>query len=411
MKQQPELTVTEQRTDALIPYARNAKIHTNEQVDQICKSIEEFGFNDPVAIWHNANDEMEIVEGHGRVLAASKLGLEVLPTICLDHLTDEQRRAYTHVHNQLNMNTGWDFETLDLDIEELEMRLDLDFGDFGFDLELEPLDTEMIRTWDGRELSSSNGIKDEEYQEFEDKFKPKLTTDDCFTPKEVYDTVLNWACEKYGLDSSKAVRPFYPGGDYEKFDYPEDCFVLDNPPFSILAKILDFYIEKEIPFFLFAPHLTLFSSSRKCNYLIAGVGVIYENKANVNTSFITSFGENKIEIVGDLRAAIAKAQETEKKELPKYDYPSNVITSARLGELAKKDAKFAIKSEQCTFVRKLDNQDGSALFGGGFLISDGAAKAKAKAKAEAEAEAKAEAEKFELSERELEIISKLSEND
>lgn len=133
MKQQPELTVTEQRTDALIPYARNAKIHTNEQVDQICKSIEEFGFNDPIAIWHNANDEMEIVEGHGRVLAASKLGLEVIPTICLDHLTDEQRRAYTHVHNQLNMNTGWNFETLDLDIEELEMNLDLDFGDFGFE--------------------------------------------------------------------------------------------------------------------------------------------------------------------------------------------------------------------------------------------------------------------------------------
>lgn len=401
MKQQPELTVTEQRTDALIPYARNAKIHTNEQVDQICKSIEEFGFNDPIAIWHNANDEMEIVEGHGRVLAASKLGLEVIPTICLDHLTDEQRRAYTHVHNQLNMNTGWDFETLDLDFTDL----DFEFEDFGFDLELEPLDTEMIRTWDGRELSSSNGIKDEEYQEFEDKFKPKLTTDDCFTPKEVYDTVLNWACEKYGLDSSKAVRPFYPGGDYEKFDYPEDCFVLDNPPFSILAKILDFYIEKEIPFFLFAPHLTLFSASRKCNYLIAGVGVIYENKANVNTSFITSFGENKIEIVGDLRAAIEEAQieaRNEKKvELPKYDYPDNVITSARLGKIVEKGIKFAIKPEQCTFIRKLDSQEGSALFGGGFLISNGAA----------EAEAKAEAKKFELSERELEIVDKLSEND
>ena len=168
MKQQPELTVTEQRTDALIPYARNAKIHTNEQVDQICKSIEEFGFNDPIAIWHNANDEMEIVEGHGRVLAASKLGLEVIPTICLDHLTDAQRRAYTHVHNQLNMNTGWDFETLDLDIEELEMNLDLDFEDFGFDFELEPLSTEMVRTWDGSELSTVDGIKDEEYQEFED---------------------------------------------------------------------------------------------------------------------------------------------------------------------------------------------------------------------------------------------------
>lgn len=130
MKNQPELTVTEERTEDLIPYANNAKIHTNEQVEQIVKSIEEFGFNDPIAIWHNANNEMEIVEGHGRVLAASKMGLEVVPTICLDHLTDEQRRAYTHVHNQLTMNTGWNFETLDLDLADL----DFDFGDFGFDV-------------------------------------------------------------------------------------------------------------------------------------------------------------------------------------------------------------------------------------------------------------------------------------
>ena len=156
VKQQPELTVTEQRTDALIPYARNAKIHTNEQVDQICKSIEEFGFNDPIAIWHNANDEMEIVEGHGRVLAASKLGLEVIPTICLDHLTDEQRRAYTHVHNQLNMNTGWDFETLDLDIEELEMSLDLDFEDFGF----ESFDYDPDSLFDSPEPSTENKLEE-----------------------------------------------------------------------------------------------------------------------------------------------------------------------------------------------------------------------------------------------------------
>ena len=203
------------------------------------------------------------------------------------------------------------------------------------------------------------------------------------------------------MDSSKAIRPFYPGGDYEKFDYPEDCFVLDNPPFSILAKILDFYIEKEIPFFLFAPHLTLFSSSRKCNYLVAGTPVIYENKANVNTSFITSFGENKIEVVGGLRTAIMEAQKTEEANLHKYDYPDNVITSARLGDLCKNDVKFAVKAEQCTFIRKLDNQDGSSLFGGGFLISDGAAEAKAEAKAK----------KFELSERELGIIAELSKND
>lgn len=58
-----------------------------------------------------------------------------------------------------------------------------------------------------------------EYEAFVDKFKPKLTTDDCYTPPEVYEVVKNWACAKYGIDPAKIVRPFYPGGDYESFDY------------------------------------------------------------------------------------------------------------------------------------------------------------------------------------------------
>lgn len=112
MKQQPELTVEEVPTESLIPYARNAKIHTNEQIDQICESIGEFGFNDPVAVW-DGPDGPEIIEGHGRVMAAKKLGLDVVPVVRLDHLSDEQRRAYGIVHNKLTMNTGWDFAKLD----------------------------------------------------------------------------------------------------------------------------------------------------------------------------------------------------------------------------------------------------------------------------------------------------------
>jgi hypothetical protein len=121
-------TVEEVSTDSLVPYANNAKIHTNEQIDQICASIGEFGFNDPVAVW-DGPEGTEIVEGHGRVMAAKRLGLETLPVIRLDHLTDEQRRAYTHVHNQLTMSTGWDFERLEADLE----ALDFDFGGFGFE--------------------------------------------------------------------------------------------------------------------------------------------------------------------------------------------------------------------------------------------------------------------------------------
>ena len=101
--------------------------------------------------------------------------------------------------------------------------------------------------------------KSKTYDEFVEKFKPKKTTDDCYTPPEVYEAVKNWAVKEYSLKSKEIVRPFYLGGDFENYDYPADCVVIDNPPFSILSKIVKWYIEKDVKFFLFAPQLTLFS--------------------------------------------------------------------------------------------------------------------------------------------------------
>lgn len=121
-----KLEVRQMDVESLVPYAGNAKVHTPEQISQIASSIEEFGFNDPVAIWGT-----EIVEVHGRILAAKKLGIETVPVIRLDHMTDEQRRAYTHVHNQLTMNTGFDEATLAAELDEL----DFDFSMLGFDVE------------------------------------------------------------------------------------------------------------------------------------------------------------------------------------------------------------------------------------------------------------------------------------
>lgn len=118
--------------DELIPYANNAKIHTNEQVDQIAASIEEFGFADPVGVWGGENG-LEIVEGHGRVMAARKLGMERVPVVRLDYMTDEQRRAYALAHNKLTMSTGWDFAKLDEELASLAVTFDMD--DFGFDTE------------------------------------------------------------------------------------------------------------------------------------------------------------------------------------------------------------------------------------------------------------------------------------
>lgn len=126
----PELKITMAKVDELVPYAGNAKLHPFEQIEQIANSIEEFGNNDPIAVWHNADGEMEIVEGHGRLLALKKLGIEECPVICLDHLTDEQRRAYVHIHNKLNMNSGFDIGILSSEIEQLDS---FDWGEFGFD--------------------------------------------------------------------------------------------------------------------------------------------------------------------------------------------------------------------------------------------------------------------------------------
>lgn len=98
----------------------------------------------------------------------------------------------------------------------------------------------------------------ESYKEFIEKFKSKKTTDDCYTPENIYKTVCDWVVDKYKLDGMKIVRPFYPGGDYKSFAYSDNTVVIDNPPFSILSEIKDFYIKNNIKFFLFAPHLTIF---------------------------------------------------------------------------------------------------------------------------------------------------------
>lgn len=112
-------------TESLKTYANNAKIHTAEQIEQIKKSIREFSFNDPIAVWK----DNEIIEGHGRLIAALELGIEELPIIRLDNLTDEQRKAYTLVHNKLTMNTNFDFNLLEM---ELDSITDIDMKEYGF---------------------------------------------------------------------------------------------------------------------------------------------------------------------------------------------------------------------------------------------------------------------------------------
>lgn len=129
MRPMPELEVHEMAVADLVPYANNAKKHPKEQIDQIAESISEFGNCDPIAVWHNEDGEAEIVEGHGRVMALKQLGIDTAPVICLDHLTDEQRRIYTHVHNQTTINSGFDEQAL---IEDMD-NLNADWEALGFE--------------------------------------------------------------------------------------------------------------------------------------------------------------------------------------------------------------------------------------------------------------------------------------
>ena len=106
-----------------------------------------------------------------------------------------------------------------------------------------------------KRVSSQNKEKFEDYEGFVEKFKPKLTTDDCYTPPLVYEAVADWAAKEYHVDKSCFVRPFYPGGDYVNYDYSGGKVVVDNPPFSILSQLVRFYCERGVPFLLFAPTL------------------------------------------------------------------------------------------------------------------------------------------------------------
>lgn len=111
---------------SLKTYANNVKIHTAEQIEQIKSSINEFGFNDPIGVW----GDNEVVEGHGRLLAAEELGIEKVPIIRLDHLTNDEKRAYAIVHNRLTTDTMFDDAVL---TEELGGITEYDMEQYGFD--------------------------------------------------------------------------------------------------------------------------------------------------------------------------------------------------------------------------------------------------------------------------------------
>jgi hypothetical protein len=352
--------VQEVTLDKLIPYVNNAKIHSEDQVTKIASSIREFGFLSPVLI----DAKYNIIAGHGRVMAAKKLALESVPCVFIEGLTEAQRKAYILADNRLSDLGTWDMEIAAGEFEELrELNFDLSLTGFSFP------DLGYQGDWfeDRERNDTSRQEGNDEYNEFLDKFEIAKTTDDCYTPDNIYDAVAGWVRSEYGV-KEEFSRPFYPGGDYQKEDY-KGKIVVDNPPFSIMSEILTWYNEHGIKYFLFAPSVSCFTSKRKSCAVCVGVSVTYENGAKVSTSFVTNMEDCVARTAPDLYKIVAEADEANQSNpMPVYDYPDNVVTAAMMSKLSKYGQKFVIKNEDAS--EKIGELDGiSAEIGVGLSYS------------------------------------------
>lgn len=202
------------------------------------------------------------------------------------------------------------------------------------------------------------------YDELVEKYEQKLTTDDCYTPPDVYDVVRDWAVQEFDLAGRPVVRPFWPGGNYETYDYPDGCVVIDNPPFSILTKIRKFYDSHSIDYFLFAPHLTLFDCGG--NAIIVGFVLVYKNGAKIPTSFITSLGGNLIATAPELYAAMNEAQPSVSRAVTKREWPEHLLAAGMLNRFSRNGNRFTVKPNEAVFVRTVGGQ---RVFGSGYLLN------------------------------------------
>jgi ParB-like chromosome segregation protein Spo0J len=427
MKKQdtPAMNIVWRDISELTPYERNAKLHPDEQIDRIANSLEAFGWQQTLVIDNNG----VIIVGHGRLLAAQKLTKQgkkkkyrwnnnepfdwsIVPCLLAEDMTEDEIKAYRLADNKLN-ESPWDEALKEIELADIEM----DMEQFGFELEQAFTDAEedaeyeqKKRDFEERMARGDIAEEDEEYQNFVEKFELKKTTDDCYTPQLVYEAVADWVAKEYRLSKKNFIRPFYPGGDYKNENYTKNSVVVDNPPFSILSEIIKFYSENKIKFFLFAPTLTLFSSSSSSSSSIpVGVDVVYENGANVHTSFVTNLEDKNIRVRSAptlyqaVKAANDENLKEKRRELPKYEYCDYIVTSTRVGQFSRYCVNFIVPRDESQHIRQLDCQKNSnkAIYGSAFIISE-------RMKAEKEKAEKEKAEKWELSEREMDIVRSLA---
>lgn len=215
----------------------------------------------------------------------------------------------------------------------------------------------------------------ETYEEFVAKFNkenPK-TTDDCYTPPEIYEVVLDWCKEHLNIGDRPVVRPFYPGGSFEKFDYPANCVVVDNPPFSIFAKILKTYKERGIDFFLFSPCLT--SIREGVTFVSVDAEIIYENGARVNTAFVTNMMGTLLCITApELNNLINEANRKRQLSLgwvpkKKYAFPKSVLRASTLNSMTRRGIHFSVEANEGSIASKVTTEPWGE-YGNSIILSD-----------------------------------------
>ena len=163
-------------TELLIPYARNSRTHSPEQVQQVANSIREFGFTNPVLI----DGDNGLIAGHGRVMAAQSLGLEQVPCIRLAYLTEAQKRAYIIADNQLALNSGWDEAMLKAELQDLQ-KIDFDLDLLGFD------DDFLSNIMD---ISEETQAKPQTGIDYQEHYAIVVTCESCSHQEDVYNKLV-----------------------------------------------------------------------------------------------------------------------------------------------------------------------------------------------------------------------------
>ena len=224
---------------------------------------------------------------------------------------------------------------------------------------------------------SHNPIVFRDYESFVAKFSAQAakTTDDCYTPPDVYEAVVRYVGTVTDLTGKQILRPFYPGGDYINAEYPEDGVVIDNPPFSIFTKIVHFYASNDIPFFLFGNGMTIMQCCKWATAVIVGECIKFENGAMVRVNFASNlYGDALAVTAPKLGQSIAAcpSQQPKPKRLPKYDYPRELVSTSLLQTVAGGGVELRIDRKEGEIINDLDNHP-KGLFGSHLLVSREAA--------------------------------------